>query len=239
VIPLPIRDNVPRLRFPAVTVTLIAINAVVWLCELGYGVDRAVLDFGLIPAWLLHGQQSGTLALQGHGLVGWHQELGPPWTILSSMFLHASWLHVIGNLWFLWIFGDNVEDALGRGRFVLFYFACGLAAAAAQVALSADSTIPVVGASGAIAGVLGGYALLYPRARVRCLWILFIFITTIEVPAWLLLGVWFLSQLLLPLSSGIAWMAHVGGFVTGMLLVKLLARPRRPMRPLLYRLEAN
>ena len=225
-IPIPIRDSVPRLRTPVVTIALIAANVAAWLCELAHGVTLSVLDYGAIPSWLLSMQRDGWIQLPEIGRVFLHQELPAPWTVLSSMFLHGGWLHLIGNLWFLWIFGDNVEDAMGRVRFLLFYLLCGLAAAATQIAVTPASAAPMVGASGAIAGVLGAYFLLYPRATVRSLWFLFIFATFIDIPAWILLGVWFVSQLLLPSGSGIAWAAHVGGFAAGVLLALLLARRR-------------
>jgi membrane associated rhomboid family serine protease len=227
VVPLPIRDDIPAERYPVVTVALIVANAIAWMFELGHGVDLSTLDYGAIPSWVLHGVRDGRLLLPGIGAVQLHQEVPQPLTVLTAMFMHGSWLHIIGNMWFLWIFGDNVEDSMGRPRFVVFYLLCGLVAAMAQILASPTSTMPMVGASGAIAGVLGAYLRLYPRARVRCLWILIIFITTIELPAWLLLGLWLLSQFFVPMGSGIAWMAHVGGFVAGFLLIGLFSR-RRP-----------
>ncbi len=226
-IPLPIRDENPTRRVPVITIALIAVNCIAWFFELAHGVDLSVLDYGAIPSWLLHGVRDGRLVIPDVGRVFLHQEVPPPWTIVTSMFLHGGWLHIIGNMWFLWLFGDNVEDAMGRGRFLVFYLLCGLAAAGTQILGSPSSTAPMVGASGAIAGVLGGYLLLYPRARVKCIWLLFVFITFVRVPAWVLLGLWFLSQFLLPAGSGVAWLAHVGGFVTGLALVKLFV-PRTP-----------
>ncbi len=230
-IPIPIRDDNPRSRFPVVTLAIIITNAVVWLFEQAHGVELSTLDYGAIPAWVLHGIRDGQIRLPDGTAVMLHQEVPEPWTILTSMFLHGSWLHIIGNMWYLWIFGDNVEDSMGRFRFVVFYLICGIVAALTQILVAADSTIPMVGASGAIAGVLGAYALLFPRARVECIWILIIFITRITVPAWLLLGIWFLSQFLVPMGSGIAWMAHVGGFIAGLVLVKLFTRPAQKRLP--------
>jgi membrane associated rhomboid family serine protease len=232
-IPIPLRDDNPTSRFPAVTVGLIAVNALVWLYELQRGVVLSTLDYGLIPSWLLQGVRDGPIALPGLGSVLLHQEVPVPWTILTSMFLHGGWMHVLGNMWFLWIFGDNVEDAMGRGRFAGFYLLCGLAAALAQVLVYPNSEAPMVGASGAIAGVLGAYLILHPRARVRCLWVLVIFVTFVNVPAWALLGLWFVSQFFVPMDSGVAWMAHVGGFVAGLALVRFFvqARPRPPLPP--------
>jgi membrane associated rhomboid family serine protease len=134
-------------------------------------------------------------------------------------------------MWFLWIFGDNLEDRMGKIRFTLFYLLCGVAAAVTQILGMPGSIAPMVGASGAIAGVLGGYILLYPNARVKCLWFLFVFITTIRIPAYILLGLWFLSQFFTPNESGVAWMAHVGGFLAGLALVKLFASPEPPPEP--------
>jgi membrane associated rhomboid family serine protease len=227
VIPIPYRDELPRTRPPVVTITIIVLNVAAFAFELWHGIDLSTLEYGAIPAWILHHRQTGVIHLEGVGRVILHQEVPPPYTILTSMFLHGGWLHIIGNLWFLWIFGDNVEDAMGRRRYALFYLACGIAAALTQIVATPTSAEPMVGASGAIAGVLGAYAVTFPRARVRCIWILIIFITTITLPAWVLLGLWFLSQFFLPLGSGVAWMAHVGGFVVGALLM-LVLRQRRP-----------
>jgi membrane associated rhomboid family serine protease len=148
-------------------------------------------------------------------------------TAVTSMFMHGGWMHIVGNMWFLWIFGNNVEDAMGPWRFVVFYLLCGLAAAAIQVAADPTSTIPMVGASGAIGGVMGAYILLYPRVHVHMLLILVIYVTTIAVPAYLMLGYWFLIQLLSGVANhgagggGVAFWAHVGGFIAGGLLVLL------------------
>jgi membrane associated rhomboid family serine protease len=237
VIPLPLRDDNPTERTPVVTILIIAANVLFWLYQLSlaaqskFGLLETSCDFGLVPSFLLHGVSKGTLQVSRYG-IECQQNVPYPWTLLTSMFTHGGWMHIIGNMWFLWIFGDNIEDAVGHFRFIVFYLLCGLAAAGAQIAADPGSTVPMVGASGAIAGVLGGYALLYPRARVRCLWFLFIFITTIDVPAWLLLGLWFVSQFFVARGSGIAWMAHVGGFLAGLGLVRLflIGRPLRPRR---------
>jgi membrane associated rhomboid family serine protease len=225
-IPIPIRDDNPRLGFPAMTVALIAANSIAWLFELQHGVALATLDYGLIPSWLLGGIREGLIELP-IGTARLRQEVPVPWTILTSMFMHGGWMHVIGNMWFLWIFGDNVEEAMGRGRFLVFYLLCGLAAALAQVLVTPLSAFPMVGASGAIAGVLGAYIILFPRARVRCLWILIIFITFVNIPAWALLGLWFLSQFFVPMESGVATMAHVGGFLAGLGMVRVFRRRQR------------
>jgi membrane associated rhomboid family serine protease len=156
----------------------------------------------------------------------------PAWyTPLTSMFLHGGWLHLIGNMWFLWLFGNNVEDSMGRARYLVFYLLSGLAAAATQTFMNPNSAIPMVGASGAISGVMGAYVVLYPRVRVHMLVVLGFFITRIAVPAFLMLGYWFLLQLLGGLPSlgdetgGVAFWAHAGGFVTGALLIQLFKDP--------------
>jgi membrane associated rhomboid family serine protease len=230
VIPIPLSDENPTENRPVVTTLIIVANALFWLYEVARGVTLSVLDYGVIPRWFLHGVTDGTIQLAQGTLATLHQEAPWPLTLFTAMFAHGSWMHIIGNMWFLWIFGDNLEDRMGKGRYLLFYLLCGVVAALAQVFATPDSMAPMVGASGAIAGVLGGYILLYPQARVKCLWILFVFITTVRIPAWILLGVWFLSQFLTPLESGVAWVAHVGGFLAGLALVKLFVKapPPRP-----------
>jgi membrane associated rhomboid family serine protease len=228
-IPLPYRASIPRRRFPVMTAALIAANTLVWFYELHHRVTLATLDYGLIPSWLLRGIREGPINLGPYGQALLHQEVPFPWTVLTAMFMHGGWLHIIGNMWFLWIFGQGIEDAVGRLRFLTLYFVAGLAAMLAQVLATPTSSEPIVGASGAIAGVMGAYLLLYPTVRVRCIWILIVFVTFVNLPAWALLGLWLVSQFLLPMNSGIAWMAHVGGFVVGLGLVRLLL-PRRSIR---------
>jgi len=221
VIPIPLSDENPTRNRPIATVALIVANVAAWFYELAHGVDLSVLDYGVIPQWMLRGISSGPILLPNHIHAELHQEVAWPLTVFTAMFMHGSWLHIIGNMWFLWIFGDNLEDRMGPVRYVLFYLVCGVLAAGTQILATPGSVAPMVGASGAIAGVLGGYILLYPAARVRCLWVLVIFITTVRIPAFILLGLWFLSQFLTPASSGVAWEAHVGGFLAGLALVKL------------------
>jgi membrane associated rhomboid family serine protease len=231
-IPIPISDENPATRRPYVVFLLIALNAVVWLLQVAHGVDQSVLDYGAIPALLLHHTTDATIvipSMEGPMQQAVHQLVPWPATLVTSMFMHGSWLHIIGNMWFLWIFGDNVEDAMGHAKYLAFYLVAGVAAAMAQVLVTPSATLPMVGASGAIAGVLGAYLILYPHARVRSLFILVIFITTIYVPAWLLLGLWFVSQFFIG-GHEVAWMAHVGGFITGMALVHLLVKRRPPSR---------
>ncbi|MEY4696082.1 MAG: hypothetical protein RIT14_510 [Pseudomonadota bacterium] len=205
---LPIRDHNPSGRKPLVTTTLIVINVVVFLSYFpGMESDRAAAAFfgtwGLVPARIGLGQ-------------GYE-------TFVTSMFLHGGWMHLIGNMLFLWIFGDNLEDAMGHARFLAFYVAAGLAAALGQMAADPGSLVPMVGASGAIAGVMGGYLLLFPRARVDVLMIFVVFVRVFAVPAWLMLGLWFALQLasgaLMPADlGGVAYWAHAGGFVAGLAL---------------------
>jgi membrane associated rhomboid family serine protease len=227
----PYKDENPTLTSPVVTVAIIAANVLVWVLVQGMGTDPAlqasVCDLGLMPGRLFGTIPAGArvpLSPDVACIVG----SSPPWlTMFSSMFLHGGWLHLIGNMWFLWVFGNNVEDSTGKFRFLVFYLLCGLIAAASQSVANPESAIPMVGASGAISGVMGAYIVLYPRVRVHMLIFLGFFITTITVPAYLMLGYWFLLQLLggLPSvareSGGVAFLAHAGGFVAGMVLVLL------------------
>jgi rhomboid family protein len=237
---IPIGDDNHTLRPPLVTYALLAALAFVWIFVQHGGFDelalgRTVCDLGLVPGELTGGAPLGTSVPIGRGLVCLVDNEAINWlTPLTSMFLHGSWGHLLGNAVFLWVFGNNVEDSMGRGRFLAFYLLCGLAAAAAQVLLSPGSAVPMVGASGAISGVLGGYLILYPRVQVRVLFILFIFIRVIRVPAYLVLLWWIGYQIVLALpeftsldpdvSSGVAYGAHIGGFLAGLLLIKLFAR---------------
>jgi len=202
---IPLRDVIPSRTTPYITVTIIGLNALAWLFELS--LPREVLP----------------LFLQVYGVVP--AEMHPP-TLITSMFLHGGWSHVLGNMWYLWVFGDNVEDRLGHGRFLVFYLLCGIIAALGQVVIDPTSTLPTIGASGAIAGVMGAYFVLYPKSRVLTLIPLIIFWEIIELPAIFLLGFWFVLQLVnagavAATSStgggGVAFAAHVAGFVVGML----------------------
>jgi membrane associated rhomboid family serine protease len=222
---LPLYDNLPTRRFPFVTIALIAVNAAVWLLYQVPELDESVYELGFIPC-----EADGTCDGVGYS---W------PLNVMTSMFAHGSWMHIIGNMLFLWIFGNNVEDALGRVRFLVFYLAAGVAATVAQTVATLgfgtaeDATIPSVGASGAIAGVLGAYLLLHPLARVVTL----VFVFFVEIPAMFFLLTWFLFQLWLggfslvePQSGGgIAFFAHIGGFVFGALAIRPLL-PHRPPR---------
>jgi membrane associated rhomboid family serine protease len=206
----PIRDHNPRSRFPAATLAVVFANAAVFLIGLLLPPDvRAV---GAIP-----------LEITTLTDVPPTNVIAPPFTVLTSMFVHDGFWHLLGNMWFLWIFGDNVEDRLGSFKFIAFYLVTGVIGAISQCLLMPSSPVPMVGASGAVAGVLGGYVLLFPRARIVSL--LFFFFR-VSAPAWIFLGGWFAAQLFLVNHSGIAWMAHVGGFLAGLGLVRVFAVPR-------------
>jgi membrane associated rhomboid family serine protease len=221
---IPLYDDNPTVRTPVLTIALIAACILVFLWQLSQGPRGEVAvsyALGLVPAVLF-----------GKAELPPELVMVPAWaTVLTSMFLHGGFLHIAGNMLFLWIFGNNVEDTLGRGRFILFYLLCGTAAALAQALSDPGSEIPMVGASGAIAGVLAGYLVLHPRANVRVLFWFFIFVRLINVPAMVLIGGWFLMQVLGGLATpasptgGIAFWAHVGGFAAGIGLIMLM-RPR-------------
>ena len=228
---IPLRDDTPRYSTPYVTYFIIALNTVVFLFELSVGaqspraLNSLMYQFGVVP-------QHFERALAGASRFSFP---GLLLTILTSMFLHASWLHIIGNMWVLWIFGDNIEDYLGHFSYLLFYLVSGFGAMFTHILLNAGSTVPALGASGAIAGVMGGYFVLYPRARVMT-WFPPIFF--FYLPAWLVLGYWFMLQFLMGAATsiaetgqnagGVAVWAHVGGFVVGIVLIKIL--PERPRR---------
>ncbi|HXZ33463.1 MAG TPA: rhomboid family intramembrane serine protease [Terriglobales bacterium] len=231
---IPIRDDTPTSSTPYVTYFIIALNAVVFLFELSVGMqshralNALIYEFGVVPR-RFERALSGPTAFSLPDL---------SLTILTSMFLHGGWLHIIGNMWFLWIFGDNVEDYLGHVKYLLFYLLSGCAAAIGYILLDASSNQPTIGASGAIAGVMGAYFVLYPRARVLTLVFLVVFVTFWWLPAWVFLGYWFVFQFLSGTATsiagassntgGVAFWAHVGGFVAGIVLIKLM--PERPRR---------
>ena len=230
---LPLRDENPTVRTPYATYLLIALNVLAWVLLQGVGGDpalgRSICSYGFIP---------GDVLATASGAGSWATEpsrvcpsgTGGAWaTVLTSMFMHGGWFHILGNLWFLYVFGDNVEDAMGSVRFLVFYLLCGVAAALAQAASNPASVIPMVGASGAIGGVMGGYALLYPKARVHMLIFLGFLITTAAVPAFVVLGYWMVVQFVGVFFSssgggGVAFWAHIGGFVAGLVLVLLFRR---------------
>jgi membrane associated rhomboid family serine protease len=213
---IPLRDVIPSRTTPYITVTIIVLNALAWFLELS-------LPREALPLFL---QVYGVVPAQLHAL-----------TLLTSMFLHGSWMHVIGNMWYLWIFGDNVEDRVGHGRFIVFYLLCGIAAALGQVVIDPGSTLPTIGASGAIAGVMGAYMIKFPHSRILSLVTVLFFITTFEIPAWIMLIYWFVIQFFSGVGSigfshvseggGVAFFAHVGGFLAGMALIGLMAPRQR------------
>jgi membrane associated rhomboid family serine protease len=211
---IPLRDVIPSRTTPYITVTIILLNALAWFYEISMperALARFLYVYGVVPA------------------------VFSPATLITSMFLHGSWSHVIGNMWYLWIFGDNVEDRVGHGRFIIFYLLCGMAAAMGQIVMDPNSTLPTIGASGAIAGVMGAYFVLYPHSRVLTL-IPWIFLQIVELPAVFLLGVWFLMQLLNAgtiavtagtQGGGVAFAAHVAGFVVGVIGIFFFRRRDR------------
>jgi len=230
----PYRDENETQRTAVVTLTIIALNVLTWIVVQGAGASealaRSVCDLGLIPGVLTGALPIGTRFQMGDGLFCVTEPGRQISHLVTSMFLHGSWMHLLGNMWFLWLFGNNVEDSMGRLRFVIFYLLCGLAAAMGQVLTTPSSAIPMVGASGAISGVMGGYLLLYPNVRVFAFLFLGFFVTSIALPAWMMLGYWFLIQFVSGLAAfggdlgGVAFWAHVGGFAAGIVLVKLFAR---------------
>ncbi len=214
----PLRDTQPSYSKPVVTVILIVVNILVFLYEASLGEfeqNAFIATYGLVP--------------DNFHFVN----------VLTSMFLHGGWLHVLGNMWFLWIFGDNIEDILGHGKYIVFYLLCGIAAGMTQTLFTPGSRVPMVGASGAIAGVMGAYLVKFPRSQIRTLLFIVFFITTFDVPAWVMLIYWFGIQLLNGVGTvgssaasqgGTAFLAHVGGFVTGIVLVYLMRPQERYMR---------
>jgi membrane associated rhomboid family serine protease len=221
---IPLRDANPSRTVPFVTYGIIVLNVLVFLLELATGdrVGALFMEFGVVPYRVSASLDPGSF------------DVGAWLSFGTSMFLHGGWMHLIGNMLFLYVFGDNIEDRCGHARFVLFYLIAGAAAAATQVAVDPASEVPMVGASGAIAGVLGAYVILFPRARILTLLPLFIFFQLLELPAYLFLGIWFLMQVASGLLSlhiggdagGVAWWAHIGGFAGGALLLPLLGRAR-------------
>jgi membrane associated rhomboid family serine protease len=212
---IPLRDVIPSRTTPYITVTIIVLNALAWLYEVSMPPEQLnafLYSFGVVPA-----------------------SFSAP-TLITSMFLHGGWMHVIGNMWYLWIFGDNVEDRLGHGRFIVFYLLCGIVAAFGQMLIDPMSTLPTIGASGAIAGIMGAYFVLYPQSRVLTLIPLIIFWEIVELPALVLLGFWFLMQLFSAGTiaatastggGGVAFMAHVAGFIFGLIGVFVFKKRER------------
>jgi membrane associated rhomboid family serine protease len=226
----PYRDDNPTLATPIVTFVLIGLNVAAWVLIQGMGAEpnlsRSVCELGLIPGEFLRRLPEGYTVPMGNATMCVIGEERTWFAPLTSMFLHGGWFHLIGNMWFLWVFGNNVEDSMGHARYLLFYVLCGVAAAATQTFTNPSSPIPMVGASGAISGVMGAYIVLYPKVRVHMLVFLGIFITRIVVPAYLMLGYWFLLQLIggglgSEEGGGVAFWAHAGGFIAGAILINL------------------
>jgi membrane associated rhomboid family serine protease len=225
----PLSDHLPRRTTPIINYLLVAANVLMFFWELSLGPDIEPVLFAVafIPARFWYSPDLANIL-----------------TMFVSMFLHGGWIHLGGNMLYLWIFGDNVEDRLGHGKYLLFYFLCGIAATMTHAVVNAGSRVPSIGASGAIAGVLGGYILMFPRARVTTLIPIFVFITVREIPAVVVLGLWFVLQLFTGAASlgvpgaaeagGVAYFAHIGGFITGMILVVLMGGLRRRPEPVTY-----
>jgi len=215
---IPLRDTIRSRSTPSVTIFIIITNTLIFLYMISldsYALNDFTRQYAMTPARL-------------------HLS-----TVFTSMFLHGGWMHLIGNMWFLWVYGDNVEDILGHGKYLLFYLMCGVIAAATQYAIAPDSRVPVLGASGAIAGVMGAYLLKFPNARILTLLPLIIFWTTVELPAWLILVYWFVLQFFSGVGSigyahastgGVAFFAHVGGFIAGMVLISVMGTRERYSR---------
>ena len=217
---IPLKDNVPTRTFPIITITIVLVNILVflWSLMLADGLGQQVVHiYALIPKEILVAATVRPDLLPYNIL-----------TIFTSMFLHGGILHLGGNMLYLWIFGNNVEDAVGHSRFILFYLFSGVAAALVQCSIDPGSAVPMIGASGAVSGILGAYLLLYPRARVKTLIFIFLFITTVDIPAMVLLSLWFFVQIVFSHGQGVAWFAHIGGFLFGLITIKIFTRGMRP-----------
>ena len=233
----PYKDENPTILTPYVTVALIVVTSLIWLLYQSAGMDpaysRSICDLGLIPSRLLSGESLPISTRYGLQTVCPDSPNFAWYTVVTSAFLHGGWFHLIGNMWFLWVFGNNIEDSMGHGRFVVFYLVCGALAAGAQVVSQPTSPVPMVGASGAVSGIMGAYLILYPRVRVHMIVFLLFFVTRITVPAYLMLLYWIVIQVFggLPTlaganqTGGVAFMAHVGGFIAGVVLIRLFAKP--------------
>ncbi len=266
---IPLKDNIPSRTTPWVNYTIIGLCSLVFSQQLNDPDGVLIERYGMIPSRVLHPDEP--VIMKDRALVrtlrGLEQReitrpaapagVAPPLTLLTCIFLHGGWMHIIGNLWVLWIFGDNVEDRLGHTGFALFYLFCGIAASAAHLMFNTDSTVPTIGASGAIAGVMGAYMLLYPHAQVLSILPIFFFIQMVVLPAPVFLGIWFLIQFFQGTaaaagvqSTGVAWWAHIGGFIAGFLIAWMLntahrtrpavtvVRPRTE-RPTVYRVHVR
>ena len=231
----PYHDENETQRTPYITMALIAANAAAWVLVQGAGTGlplaRSVCNFGLIPGELTASLPPGTSFPMGEGVQCLTDPGRQVQNLVTSMFMHGSWMHLLGNMWFLWLFGNNIEDSMTRLRFLVFYLLCGLAAALAQVMADPSSRVPMVGASGAISGVMGAYLVLFPRVRVFTLLPLGFYVTSIALPAWAMLIYWAglqvfggVTSIVAAQGGGVAFWAHLGGFVAGVVLVKLFER---------------
>ncbi len=234
---MPLRDDdIDRRTVPVVTYALIAVNILVWLIEIGLG-EKFINGYSTVPFEITHNTDLvGMQTVQAGGQsIPIHLYPGPTpiyLTLLFSMFMHASWLHIAGNMLYLWIFGDNIEDRIGHAKFLVFYLVCGLAASAAEILFQPNSVIPSLGASGAIAGVLGAYLILFPRRQIRVL----VARQIVNMPAFMVLGLWIVLQVVSQVgvagaqTGGVAYVAHIGGFIAGVALI-LLIRGRTAVAP--------
>jgi membrane associated rhomboid family serine protease len=232
----PIRDDNPHFLTPYVTYAIVIVNAAAWVFVQGLGTEpalaRSVCTLGLVPGELLGTLPAGLKVPVGPRVACVISGSSNWVSLITHMFLHGGWMHIIGNMWFLWVFGNNVEDSMGHARFAVFYLLCGLVAAALQMVFSPGSGIPMVGASGAIGGVMGAYVVLYPRVNVHMLLWFGLFVTTFTIPAVWMLGYWFVLQMVGGVvtldaeGGGVAFWAHVGGFAAGAVLIFLFRNPR-------------
>ena len=234
----PYHDENETQRTPVVTMALIALNVAAFVLIQGAGAEEplaaSVCDLGLVPGELMATVPPGARFPMGDGLVCVTDPGRQPLNLFTSMFMHGGWMHLLGNMWFLWLFGNNIEDSMTRPRFLVFYLLCGIGAAMAQVMADPDSIVPMVGASGAISGVMGAYLVLFPRVRVFTMVPLGFYATSIALPAWAMLVYWMVLQLVSQAASsltaqqgGVAYWAHIGGFVAGVVLIKLFERRDR------------
>ncbi len=224
---LPIKDYNPTTRTTYITIIIIVINVFVFFYQaVGSNLEKSIVKYALIPWEITHLKNiDKPIAYEIDEKSFFpvkrpvYREINPILSILTSMFMHGSFFHLFGNMLFLWIFGNNIEDFLGPGKFILFYLISGIGASLVHILFNINSIIPVIGASGAVSGVMGAYYILYPKARVKTLVFIFIFITFVDIPASLFLGIWFIFQFFYVGSGGIAWLAHVGGFIIGIILI--------------------
>lgn len=227
---IPLKDENPTSRFPYITVFFIALNILIFVYQFfsPQGLQYYVFKMGAIPYEITHFTTVSFVSSESQEPVS---RLLPPLALIASMFLHGGFFHLFGNMLYLWIFGNNIEDFLGPFRFVLFYLLSGLGASLTHIVFHPNSQVPMIGASGAIAGVLGAYLILYPRARVLTFVFLFFFIRILPIPAFFILGIWFIAQVLnVGLGGGVAWFAHIGGFLIGIALIKIYTRKRRKVK---------